>query len=396
MLMRADVAVVGAGPAGSWTAYCLARRGARVLLIDGSHPREKPCGGGVTGRALSVVAAALSGFDLPTQVIHTARFVDSAAGRSVSVGLDVPAVEFPPDLVVASRIDFDAALLHAAREAGAELVPARVRDVVATGDGFRVDVGGDARYARYVVGADGANSLVRRRMTTPFARDQLSIATGWYAHGATSDEIVIEFVADPPGYIWSFPRPDHLAIGICAELSAGVEAAQLRERLAAWIRTTRIAPGARLQPYSWPIPSLSNDDFAELSVSGAPGWFLVGDAAGLVDPLTREGIYFALVSAEWAADAIASGQPYMCELYEDRVRDRVAPELARASQLKTRFFTAPFAALMMDAIARSEPIRRVAADLIAGRQCYETLKWRLVRTFEVGVAFRLWRHLLDT
>jgi len=394
--MRPDVAVVGAGPAGSWTAYCLARRGAKVLLIDPSHPREKPCGGGVTSRALALVAAAVSGFDLPARVIRTARFVDSIRQRSACVALDVPAVEFPPDLVVASRRDFDAALLAAAREAGAEFVPARVSDVAAANDGFRVNFGDETRFARYVVGADGANSLVRRRTAAPFTRDQLSIATGWFAHGTTSDEIVIELVADPPGYIWSFPRPNHLAIGICAELSAGVGATQLREHLAAWIRATAIARDARLQPYSWPIPSLSHTDLTELTVSGAPGWFLVGDAAGLVDPITREGIYFALLSGEWAADSIASGRPYMCDLYEDRVRERIAPELARAAQLKTRFFTAPFAALMIDAIAHSESIRRVAADLIAGRQCYETLKWRLVRTFEIGVALRLWRHLLDT
>jgi geranylgeranyl reductase family protein len=394
--MRADVAVVGAGPAGSWTAYCLARRGATVLLIDGSHPREKPCGGGVTSRALSLVAPALSGFDLPTRVIRTARFVESIDHRSASVALDVPAVEFPPDLVVASRADFDVALLGAAREAGAELIPARVRDVAADGEGFRIEAGRDTLFARYLVGADGVTSTVRRRMARPFTREQLSIATGWFAHGPTSDEIVIELVADPPGYIWSFPRPKHLAIGICAELTAGVDAIQLRERLAKWIEATGIAPGARLQPYTWPIPSLSEADLAELSVSGSPGWFLVGDATGLVDPITREGIYFALAAAEWAADAIASGQPYMCEMYDTRIRQRVTPELAHAAQLKTRFFSRPFAALMMDAIAASEPIRRVAADLIAGRQCYETLKWRLVRTFEIGVAFRLWRHFLDT
>src|SRR5437899_332172 len=286
MSMRADVAVVGAGPAGSWTAYCLARRGARVVVIDASHPREKPCGGGVTGRALALVAPALSGFDLATRVIRTARFVDSVRQRSVSVALDVPTVEFPPDLVVASRADFDAALLDAAREAGAEFLPARVTDVVGNDDGFCVEFGGGTRNARYVVGADGANSLVRRRMAGPFTRDQLSIATGWFAHGTTSDEIVVELVDDPPGYIWSFPRPTHLAIGICGELGAGVAPSALRARLDAWIRSTRIAENAQqLQPYSWPIPSLSEDDLMNLTVSGAPGWFLVGDAAGLVDPM---------------------------------------------------------------------------------------------------------------
>ena len=96
-----------------------------------------------------------------------------------------------------------------------------------------------------MIGADGANSLVRRRVATAFRRDQLSIATGFFAHGVTSDEIVIELTADPPGYIWSFPRPAHLAIGICAQADAGISAGALRARTAAWIDATRHRRRAR-------------------------------------------------------------------------------------------------------------------------------------------------------
>src|SRR4029453_9254608 len=119
----------------------------------------------------------------------------------------------------------------------------------------------------FVIGADGANSLVRRKLCTPFHRNQLSIATGHFAHGMTSDRIVIEMFADPPGYIWSFPRPDHLAIGICAQADAGVSAEALRTRAAAWISATRLADTARLQPYSWPIPSLDARALGRLSLA---------------------------------------------------------------------------------------------------------------------------------
>ena len=78
--MKYDVAVVGAGPAGAWTAHLLASRGARVVLADPSHPREKPCGGGVTGRALALVAPALAVDRLPAVSIRTARFVDTDHG----------------------------------------------------------------------------------------------------------------------------------------------------------------------------------------------------------------------------------------------------------------------------------------------------------------------------
>src|SRR5881409_3731921 len=252
------VAIVGAGPAGAWAAYSLARRGARVTLLDPSHPREKPCGGGVTGRALALAGSA--------------RFVDAAGGRSAAVRLATPAA-----LVVASRADFDGLLLAAARDAGAKVLAARVTDVAYEHDSVRLETTAGSLRAAHVIGADGANSLIRQRFAAPFRRDQLSIATGYFAHGVTSDEIVIELVPDPAGYIWSFPRPSHLAIGICAQADTATAAA-LRAKVLTWIRERGIAAGARLEPYSWPIPSLGAADFERLTISGR-GWSLAGDAA---------------------------------------------------------------------------------------------------------------------
>jgi len=97
-----DVAVVGAGPAGAWAAYTLARRGARVRIFDPSHPREKPCGGGVTGRALHLVADAARA-TVPRCVIRTARFVDTDRRESAVVPLDDEAQDSDAALVVASR-----------------------------------------------------------------------------------------------------------------------------------------------------------------------------------------------------------------------------------------------------------------------------------------------------
>jgi geranylgeranyl reductase family protein len=392
-----DVAIVGAGPAGSWAAYTLARGGARVTLIDPSHPREKPCGGGVTGRALALVGSALDIDRLPACAVRSARFTDSARDRSAVVDLSAEvdpsaggtSVQRPlPCLVVANRTEFDGMLLSAARFAGAELVSARVIDVTAENGGYRIDTTTGPRRAAHVIGADGANSLVRRRLAHPFGRDRLSIATGYFAHGVTSDEIVIELVPDPPGYIWSFPRPTHLAIGICAQADAGVTAGVLRARALEWIGRTGIADATRLEPYSWPIPSLTARDFDSLAMSGR-GWRLAGDAAGLVDPITREGIYFALLSGQWAAETLASGDRRSGTRYAEQVRDEIGSELARAAQFKAAFFRPRFTRLMIDALRRSGAIRHVMADLVAGLQPYAGLKWRLARTLEVGVAWRL-------
>lgn len=370
------IAIIGAGPAGARAGYLLARRGAPVTIFDPSHPREKPCGGGVTGRALALVGDAIDTAALPRTTVRTARF-----SRDAIVDLDRDA------LVVASRMTFDAALVDAAQRAGARLVRARVTDLSIGRDVVTIETTTGRFSAGFIVGADGANSLVRRRVAAPFRRNQLSIATGFFAHGVTSAEIAIELTPRPPGYIWSFPRPDHLAIGICAQADAGLTPAALRARTASWIAAAGLADAAGLQPYSWPIPSLSAADFDSLPLAG-PRWALAGDAAGLVDPITREGIFFALASGGWIADALASNDAPAA--YRSRVRGDAVPELRRAAQLRAGFFRPAFITLLLEALRRSAAVRSVMADLVAGRQTYAQLKWRLIKTLEIGL---IWRAL---
>jgi geranylgeranyl reductase family protein len=383
---RVDVAIVGAGPAGAWTAYLLTRGGARVALIDPSHPREKPCGGGITGRALGLVAPAIAATRLAAVAVRSARFVHPRARRSTQVSLDSGD---SPALVVTSRTAFDGALLSAARAAGAEVVCDRVAALTDRSPGFDLQLqSGTIVRAGFLIAADGANSPMRRQLIAPFTRAQLSVATGFFVHGVTSDEIVIELVDDPPGYLWSFPRPDHLAVGICGQVDRGVSVAALRARAARWIERTLSARGARMQPYSWPIPSLGSADLESLPVAG-PNWLLVGDAAGLVDPITREGIFFALESARYAAAALSSGAEAPDREYTRRLAGDLLPELVHAARFKARFFGPRFTGLLMDALSASEPVRRVMADLVAGRQAYRGLKWRLARTFEARLAWKL-------
>jgi geranylgeranyl reductase family protein len=381
MAHRFDVAIVGGGPAGARAAWRLARAGARVVVFDGSHPREKPCGGGVTGRALDLVRDAIEPAGLSAVAIEGATFEHGA--ECVAMPLSRSATG--PLLTVIARRLFDETLLRAAVDAGAHLIAARVSTITMAPRGWTIASREASVTADWLLGADGPNSFVRRHVLTPFPREDLSIATGFYVHGCTSRAIEIVFEDEPAGYLWSFPRPGHLAVGVCAQADRS-SPATLLPLASRWI-ARRTTADARLEKYSWPIPSLTVDALRRERPSG-PGWMLLGDAGGMVDPITREGIYFALASGDAAADSLGGGGDASRE-YEHRIRGTIHPELARAATLKGMFFNPRFTGLLIEALRASGPIRNVMADLIGGVQPYHGLRRRLLRTCELRLFARM-------
>jgi geranylgeranyl diphosphate/geranylgeranyl-bacteriochlorophyllide a reductase len=371
-----DAVIAGAGPAGATAARDLALAGARVALVDGSHPREKPCGGGVTGRALDLVGATIA--PGAGQAIDTVTF--EAGGRSASVAL--PGNDA---LKVFPRETFDAALLQQAIDAGALHIPARVTAVARNGARWSIDTATGRIETPWLLGADGPAGVVRKRVFRPFERRQLSIAAGSYVDGIDTGEIVIGFTDRPRGYLWCFPRAGHLAVGTCAQADE-TTTEEMHAVTDRWL--DRYAPAARLprRRYAWPIPSLDARDLDAEQPAG-DGWMLLGDAAGLVDPITREGIFFALRSGTLAAAALSASAP--APIYADAVRDDLHDELRRAARLKAGFFGPGFTSLLIDALEHSERIRAVMLDLIAGRQPYAGLKRRLLGTLEFGLMTRV-------
>jgi geranylgeranyl reductase family protein len=367
-----DALIVGAGPAGAMAASTLAKRGARVALIDPSHPREKACGGGVTGRALEL-AGNLPGTTHGQSIDH---IIFETTDRSAAV-----AVPDRDALKVFPRESLDAALLERAVAAGAVHIVERAAHVSRDGSGWAI---GRAR-APWLIGADGAGGVVRKQVFRAFDRRQLSIAAGSYVDGIETTEIVIRFVDRPSGYLWSFPRPGHLAAGACAQADETTTTA-MHAVTDKWLDEYRPAAGLPRRRYAWPIPSLSAADVDRERPAGA-GWMLVGDAAGLVDPITREGIFFALRSGQLAATAVMGSSA--SQRYTEAVRDELHPELRRAAHLKAGFFRPRFTGLLIDALKQSSAIREVMIDLVAGRQPYAGLKRRLLATFEVGLMLRL-------
>ena len=373
-MRRFDAVIVGGGPAGATAAGNLARSGVKVALVDGSHPREKACGGGLTGRALELISS-----DVPGGLsIDTVAF--EAGGRIAQMAL--------PDancLRVYSRAALDAALLHDAAGAGADVFASRATGIVRHGATWTVRTALGDLEAPWLLGADGAGGIVRKQVFRPFERCQISIAAGSYVDGVHTREIAIAFVDAPRGYLWSFPRHGHLAVGTCAQADETTPD-EMHRVTEAWLDRYAPAQGRPRRRYAWPIPSLTASAIDREQPAG-DGWMLLGDAAGLVDPITREGIYFALRSGILAADALRTSSP--AATYAGHVRDELHDELRRAARLKAGFYRPRFTRLLIDALEHSAPIREVMIDLVAGRQPYWGLKRRLLGTMELGLMLRL-------
>lgn len=359
-----NIAVVGAGPGGALLAWHLARDGAAVTVFDASHPREKPCGGGVTARALDLLPPAPADDPLPARSVEQCRF-ESNAGDGVDVPLRRP-------VAVAARRDLDAWLLRQAVGQGAAHVAERVTEVDGTG---RVrTAAGTARAYDVVVGADGAGSLVRRTLLGPTPKERLMMAGGWFARGTSP--MLIRFVPELTGYLWLFPRPDHVGVGICAPL-ATVPTKRMLDRLEHEVAVSFPAlieiEGGR---YAHTIPSPSAEPGSILEIAG-PRWALVGDAAALADPITGEGIFFALRSATVLAQTLReTGSPAG---YPARAQEDFGRELNKAAALRDRFYSAGLAPRMVAYARRSRAIRSVLGDLVLGEQGYLSLKRRLLR-----------------
>lgn len=380
------IGIIGAGPAGAMAAVRLARAGAAVRLFDPSHPREKPCGGGLTGRALALISDVIDIRSLPSVV------VTSAAVEGVNRIARVPLLDSgaSPDssLLVLSRAIFDRALVDAAVAAGAELITEKVVEVGPESSRMRVRTRRGGYECDHLLGADGANSLVRKKLARPFARTELSIAVGYFVEGATSSDIRVMTTREQPGYLWSFPRPDHLAVGMCTAAAHRATSRDLRAQSRAWIHCHGFGHHTRLVPYAWPIPSIGSQSRRSITLGG-PGWMLLGDAAGLVDPLTREGIYYALLSGQWAADAlVATAGHGAAPHYAAKVLAEIQPELERAARLSRLFFSPAFSALLVRALDQSDAIRAVFVDLVGGVQPYRGLRRRLLATRQWMLAAR--------
>jgi geranylgeranyl reductase family protein len=290
---RFDAIVVGAGPAGSTAAFRLSRAGARVLLLDRERfPRDKPCGGGLTYRAVR---------ELPVSVEPVVEDVVDRFELGLRYGSRFQRRSDGPLILMTQRRRLDAHLAEQAAVAGADFRDGvRATALELSDDGGTVRFDGAAASASLVLGADGVNGLTARALGLAGARRHGVALEGnvLYVHARAREHrglAVVELGAVPGGYAWVFPKGDHVNVGVGGWESEGP---RLREHLERACAAYGL-PSERLEALrGYRLPMRCSGDRA---VHGRA--LLIGDAAGLVDPLSGDGIYEALVSARLASEA---------------------------------------------------------------------------------------------
>lgn len=362
------IAIVGAGPAGAFAAESLARAGRKVLLIDEKLAWEKPCGGGITHKAL-LEYPFLRDSRVERNWVSGCELI-SPSGRRVRLALDRP-------IAVFSRRVLNGLLLERARQAGAEIVQERVTAITGAAGAWNLQPRGGRISAAYIVIAAGARNPFRAQFSLPFSAQDLMATAGYYIPGSAS-AMQVRFLAGLDGYLWMFPRSDHCSAGICGKMSRAATA-ELRRRLEACLGEQGVEfRGAPFYSHLLPSPTAA---FLRRAPASGPGWAMIGDAAGFVDPITGEGLYYALRSADLLAHALIAEQP---ERYALWLRRDFLPQLETAAGFAERFFQGRFAGApvverMVQFAARSPRFRALLCDIFAGSQGYRGLRRRAYR-----------------
>jgi geranylgeranyl reductase family protein len=360
-----DVIVVGAGPAGATLAYELAKRGIGVLLLEKEKlPRYKCCAGGVTSKTARLLDFDIS--EVVEDVIYEVTF-------TFNLGSSYLGQYSQPLIYTVMRDVLDYFLVKKAQQAGAMLVDGqKVTQIQMSGDLVQISTGDNMFCSRLVVGADGAYSVVARELGM---KRSMEYVTGIDSEIVVSEEELakwksraqMELGCVPGGYAWVFPKRDHLSIGVGGHTS---KVGHLKQHHQRFLNSLNIGNYTITRSSSHLIPTCTKGGLVWQDKA-----LLLGDAAGLADPLTGEGIYYAILSAKLAAPVIENSLAHdtvKLEDYQEAVDEKIMSELRIARVLSKFFIRFPHLAFRM--FRRREGVWRAGCGLMSGELKYADIK----------------------
>jgi geranylgeranyl reductase family protein len=362
MTQRFDTIVIGGGPAGASAAFTLGQAGKRVVLLEKDKlPRYKTCGGAVSTRILEQFPFSFE------PVIHS-----RVSAISYALGSDVATIPLDDSsLCLVMRAEFDA---HFLKHISADVrAGTRITAVEELSDGVRVmTADGEHLEADCLIAADGANSIIARALGL---RKRRVLAGAIEIEARVPPDVMQRFAGTPMlifgevgvGYLWIFPKADHLSVGIGGLNPRPGELQAVLERVMKRFGISLIG-----QPrHGHPLPIYHRGGRL-----GTQRVLLAGDAAGLVDPFTGEGIRFAIRSGQLAAQAILSGVP---ERYTSLVEREIGRNLRLGAALTAPFYGMPRPSFEL--ALRNPQLSQSLVRMVNGQIGYGRLILRIMASF---------------
>ncbi len=350
-----DIAIIGGGPAGSYLGYLLAKNGLHPIIFDYSHPREKPCGGGVSAFALEKFSFL---HEIPTENTPEAEFeseIRSPEGFSVMIRGDKPSWTI-------SRLLLDKFILDKAIDSGSKLINEKVIDITPKGDIWEIKTDAGIYKAKIIIGADGVNSIVRKKILSPIPTNDIGICYGCFATSNKKETPLFKYFKNKQGYAWCFPRQNNVSIGVGVDSSNSKNVKTLFEEFI----TSNYPDVDILSKWGAKIPNIKDIDFYKTPCAGK-NWILIGDAAGHVDPITGDGITYALWSAELASKAIMNNDP--CS-FDQLWRNEYGDNLIAGCKMRHTFYNPFLLEFSLWIASKSKIASSILYDVMNSQQYY--------------------------